>query len=84
MAANVENDMFIVAVDELSDFGTFLEFEAKDSNIEMDIFLKSLDSLTKGIPLQPIHSGYVEIALQQTNDSLYRKGKYLIEDTVSI
>ena len=75
-----ENEALIVAVDILSDFGTFIEFEAKDSSINMDDFLQAVKNLTKGIQLKPINSGYVEIALQQSNDALYRKGKYLIED----
>lgn len=76
--------MLIIAVDVLSDFGTFIEFEAKDSCVNMNDFLQAINDLTKGIQLQLINSGYVEIALQQTNDPLYRKGKYLIEDTMEV
>lgn len=76
-----ENKSCIIAVDELHDFGTFIEFEAKDGAQNIQEFIQYVENFTQGLSLQPISSGYVEFALRQTNEPLYRKGKYLLEDS---
>ena len=74
-----EDDIFLIAVDEFADFGTFLELEAKDNNISLEVFLDEIKKATQGMAIQEFNSGYVEIRLSEINHSLYLKGKYLID-----
>lgn len=73
-----ENDMFILAVDEFFDFGTFLELEAKDNNMPKEFFLDEVRKTTQNIKVKEFNSGYIELRLRQVNKPLYLKGKYLI------
>lgn len=75
-----EDEMFIIAVDEFSDFGTFIEFEAKDNTIPSDVFLNAVEQITQNLDLQEFNSGYIELRLREINPTLYLKGKYLIKD----
>ncbi|MCE2715795.1 MAG: CYTH domain-containing protein [Pseudomonadota bacterium] len=74
-----EDETFIVAVDKFSDLGTFVEFEAKKF-MSSDSFFKELVAITKGLHLKPLNSGYFELRLREINESLYLKGKYLIDE----
>lgn len=73
-----EDDMFIIAIDEFVDFGTFLELEAKDNTMPKEVFLIEVEKATKGMALQEFNSGYIELRLRDINKALYLKGKYLI------
>jgi adenylate cyclase class IV len=74
-----EDDMFIIAIDEFADFGTFLELEAKDNTMPKEVFLNEVEKATKGMALQEFNSGYIELRLRDINKALYLKGKYLID-----
>jgi len=79
-----EDDTFIIAVDEFADFGMFLELEAKDNNMPQEEFLKEIAKATQGIAMKEFNSGYIELRLRQLNESLYLKGKYLINPELEI
>ena len=78
-----EDDTFIIAVDEFTDFGTFLELEAKNNNMPKEIFLNEVEKATKDMALQEFNSGYIELRLRSINKALYLKGKYLIDIDVA-
>lgn len=78
-----EDDTFIIAVDEFTDFGTFLELEAKNNNMTKESFFEEIEKITKDIALQEFNSGYPELRLRAINPSLYLKGKYLIKSDVA-
>lgn len=74
-----EDQIFTIAVDQFSDLGMFIEFEAKNS-MSNDSFLKELEVITKGLHLRSLNSGYFELRLRKINEALYLKGKYLIDE----
>lgn len=74
-----QNERCMIALDELDGFGAFIEFEAIDGTQNVQDFIEYVNELTNGLSLEPIASGYVEFALRQTNEALYKKGKYLLE-----
>lgn len=78
--ATYEDDIFVIAVDEFADFGTFLELEAKDNSMGLENFMAEVAKATQGIVLEEIHSGYVEMRLREINKPLYLKGKYLLPE----
>ena len=78
--SSYENETCIIAVDDLYGFGTFIEFEAKDGTQNAQEFVQYVENLIQGLSLEPISSGYVEFALRETNESLYKKGKYLLNN----
>jgi len=79
-----EDDTFVIAVDEFADFGVFLELEAKDNNMPQEGFLKEIAKATDGMAVKEFNSGYIELRLRQLNESLYLKGKYLINPELEI
>ena len=78
-----ENDLFVIALDEFTDFGTFIELEAKDNNMQKEAFLSEVAKVTKGMKVTEFNSGYIELRLRQINEQLYLKGKYLIDSDVA-
>lgn len=74
------NEKFIVALDEIFDIGTFIEFEAIDGNRNESIVLKEINNLVSNITLKEINTGSVEIALKKQNSKLYMQGKYLLDE----
>ncbi len=74
-------DTLEIALDEFKDFGTFIEFESKQTHTTMDAFYHDVSLLTEDLNIEPFDSGYVELALLQTNEALYKTGKYLIHKT---
>lgn len=78
-----EDDTFIIAIDEFTDFGTFLELEAKNNNMPKERFFDEIEKTTKNMTLQEFNSGYIELRLRAINPSLYLKGKYLIDSDVA-
>lgn len=78
-----EDNTFIIAVDEFTEFGTFLELESKDNNMPKESFFDEIEKATKDIALQEFNSGYIELRLRAINPSLYLKGKYLIDSDVA-
>ncbi len=78
-----EDDLFVIAVDEFADFGTFLELEAKNNNMQKEAFLNEVAMATKGMKVTEFNSGYIELRLRQINELLYLKGKYLIDSDVA-
>lgn len=74
-----EDDLFIIAIDEFADFGTFIELEAKNNNMPKEVFLNEVEKATKGMAIQEFNSGYIELRLRDINKALYLKGKYLID-----
>ena len=78
-----EDDLFVIALDEFTDFGTFIELEAKDNNMQKEAFLNEVAKATKGMKVTEFNSGYIELRLRQINEQLYLKGKYLIDSDVA-
>ncbi len=78
-----EDDLFVIALDEFTDFGTFIELEAKDNNMQKEAFLSEVAKATKGMKVTEFNSGYIELRLRQINEQLYLKGKYLIDSDVA-
>ena len=78
-----EDDLFVIALDEFTDFGTFIELEAKDNNMQKEAFLSEVAKATKGMTVTEFDSGYIELRLRQINEQLYLKGKYLIDSEVA-
>ncbi len=74
-----EDNTFIIAVDEFADFGTFLELEAKNNDMPKEVFLDEVEKATKGMEIKEFNSGYIELRLRNINESLYLKGKYLVD-----
>lgn len=73
-----EDNNFTIAIDKFSDFGTFLELEAKDNNLPKEAFLDEVQKAINGMAVKEFNSGYIELRLRQINEPLYLKGKYLI------
>lgn len=74
-----EDATFSISIDQFSDLGVFIEFEAKEIMSE-DTFLKELKESTKDLQIKPLNTGYFELKLREINKVLYLKGKYLIDE----
>lgn len=71
-----------IDVDTFDELGTFVEFEAQTitAPYPTEHFLEDVQKLVRDLPLTPFNSGYVELALRETDEALYKQGRYLIGD----
>lgn len=70
----------IISVDQFSELGTFIEFEAINSTVPYPIeyFMSDVNRLVKNLHLLPFSSNYVELALRETDAELYLQKRLLI------
>lgn len=69
-----------IDVDTFDELGTFVKFEAQiiAAPYPVDDFLEDVQNLIQDLPLVPFNSGYVELALCETDAALYLRSRHLI------
>ncbi len=79
--ASYKCDSFTIAIDEVADLGTFLEIELMASTIEnLAIIKQHMQTLLKGLSLEPLRTGYGTLLLRKKNFEHYLLGRFVLEE----
>lgn len=72
-----DHPLFLIMIDQFENFGTFIEIEAK--NPHDPNFMQHVNLFIQDLPLTPMYAtGYVALAVNETNPDLYKKGLYFL------
>lgn len=75
------NNVFTLAIDEVTDLGTFLEIEFMASSIEnLSSIKQQMLELLKDLDLQPLRTGYGTLLLRKKNFEHYLLGRFILEE----